>query len=42
MKWPTRRKALNDQLVLSLAPDSLSYGRALNGRLVRCGVEARP
>jgi MSHA biogenesis protein MshI len=41
MKRPWRRKALDDRLVMSLANDALAYGRSVNGRLVRCGVEAR-
>ncbi len=41
MKWPFRRKALNDRLVMSLSADLLAYGHSLNGRLVRCGVELR-
>ena len=41
MKWPMRRKALNDRLVMSITGDLLIYGRSLNGRLVRCGIESR-
>ncbi len=41
MKWPWRRKGGDDRLVLSLSGDSLAYGRSVNGRLVRCGVEPR-
>ena len=41
MKRPWPRKALDDRLVISLAKDALAYGRSVNGRLVRCGVEAR-
>jgi MSHA biogenesis protein MshI len=41
MNWFGRRKARNDRLVMSLGADALSYGRSVDGRLVRCGVEPR-
>jgi MSHA biogenesis protein MshI len=40
MKWPWR-KASNDRLVFSFTGETLVYGRSVDGRLVRCGVEQR-
>lgn len=40
MKWPWR-KASNDRLVFSFSGETFVYGRCVDGRLVRCGVEQR-
>jgi len=41
MKWPWQSRALNDRLVMALTSESFAYGRSVDGRLVRCGVEPR-
>ncbi|MFZ2652481.1 MAG: hypothetical protein WA210_20460 [Burkholderiaceae bacterium] len=39
MRWPLRRKARNDRLVMSCTSDALTYACSVKGQLVRCGVE---